>query len=307
MAVHVIGNACIDMTFRADRLPAPGESVCADRSEKGLGGKGLNQAVAARRAGSEVCLWAAIGSDDGADEIVARLAAEGIPAGDLLRLSRRTDQSTIIVDGAGENMIVSDVSCARIFDPFADAAAASKIGAGDFVVLQGNLRPAVTRDTIVRARSRRATIVYNASPLDGSEATLPGAVDVLVVNRLEAHALSGAETPADAAAILMDKGAKAVVVTLGAEGALIRDAEGSRLLAGYAAVAVDTSGAGDVFCGVLVAGLDGGFGLADAAAWANRAAALATTRMGALSACPTPSELVEILRPRERGWSSHHG
>ena len=303
MAVHVIGNACIDTTFRADRLPRPGETVNAEGSVEDLGGKGLNQAVAARRAGAKVHLWAMVGDDLAGGRIADCLAAEGIGAERLERISRPTDRSIVIVDRCGENMIVSEVGCARLFDPFGGSGAANWLGLADWVILQGNLRPQATKRIVSEVRARGCLILYNASPLDASETALPGLVDVLVVNRQEAYALSGLEAPVDPTLALVGKGAAAVVVTLGGDGVMFRDQEGPGSFPAYPVSTIDTSGAGDVFIGVLAAGLHRGLALAAAVASANQAGAIATTRQGTLSACPTRDELAELMRQTVPRWS----
>jgi ribokinase len=236
-----------------------------------------------------------VGDDPAGEKIASCLVAEGIGSAQLKRCALPTDRSVVIVDDRGENMIVSDVSCARLYDPFAVLGSANGLARGDWVVLQGNLKPETTKKVMSESHSRGCRNVYNASPLGAAETIPPGFVDVLVVNLQEARALSGCDAPADAMRTLFGKGAAAVVVTLGGDGVIFRDREGSGSLPAHPVVAIDTSGAGDVFGGVLVAGLDRGFGLAAAVAWANRSAALATTRQGTLSACPSREELAELI------------
>src|SRR5271156_748090 len=98
MTIHVIGNACVDATFRVDRLPRPGETVNAREMTEDLGGKGLNQAVAARRGGADVHLWAMVGDDAAGTRIASCLAAEGIGSARLERSAQPTDRSVVIVD-----------------------------------------------------------------------------------------------------------------------------------------------------------------------------------------------------------------
>jgi ribokinase len=168
MTIHVIGNACVDATFRVDRLPRPGETINASEMTENLGGKGLNQAIAARRAGADVHLWAMVGDDPAATRIAACLAAEGVGSAQLERGDRPTDRSVVFVDRRGENMIVSDVGCAQLFDPFAVSGFADRLASGDWLVLQGNLRPAVTKQLMSEGRSRGCHNFYNASPLCAS-------------------------------------------------------------------------------------------------------------------------------------------
>jgi ribokinase len=295
MTIHVIGNACVDATFRVDWLPRPGETVNAREMAEDLGGKGLNQAVAARRAGADVHLWAQVGDDAAGERIASCLVAEGIGSAQLKRSAQPTDRSVVIVDRRGENMIVSDVGCARVFDPFAVSGCADTLARGDWLVLQGNLRPDVTKQLMSEGRLRGCHNFYNASPLNVAETIPLEVVEVLVVNLQEARALSGFDAPGDAMMSLFGGGAAAVVVTLGGDGVIYCDQEGSGSLPAHPVATIDTSGAGDVFSGVLVAGLERGFGLAAAVAWANRAAAAATTRPGTLSACPSRDELAELI------------
>jgi ribokinase len=292
MPVHVVGNACIDTTFQVERLPLGGDTINADGSSDGFGGKGLNQAIAASRAGADVRFSAAIGQDADGERIAARLVLEGLITEGLVRLPLPTDRSAIIVDRHGENMIVSAVDCARAFDPLAATDLADRLAPGDIVVLQGNLRSDITAAVVALARQQAARVVFNASPLAESPAAWPGVVDVLVVNRHEAATLSGLPSPNAAAPALRASGAETVIITLGGDGALICDSEGERSLPAAPVIAIDTSGAGDVFCGVLAAALARGLGIVEAATVANRAAAIAVTRRGTLASCPTSHELI---------------
>jgi ribokinase len=296
MSIHVIGNACIDTTFVVDRLPQAGETTNADGFRIGFGGKGLNQAVAAKRAGADVWFWAAIGRDAEGDSIASCLATEGIGIEGLVRLAVPTDRSSLLVDRCGENLIVSAVACAQAFDPLADTVVSEMIGPGDTVILQGNLRSEVTGGIVSLARSCGCKVVFNASPLGADAASLPGEVDLLIVNRHEAEVLSGLGSPIDAAKSLCARGATAVVITLGSDGVLFCSAGDIRSVPAIPVATIDTSGAGDVFCGVLAAALDLKFSLANSVAVANRAAAIATTRRGTLASGPTRDELVTCFQ-----------
>lgn len=295
MSVHVVGNVCIDTSFRLPRFPQPGETLNADGAVDGLGGKGANQAVAAARTGADVMLWAAIGRDETAQHIRAALAAEGLDTSGLARLPGGSDRSMILVDASGENMIVSAVPCAAAFDPRADTAIETRIRAGDIVLLQGNLTPAATRDCLAFAKAQGATTLVNASPLpDGGGMDLAD-IDILVVNAVEAAALTRCSAPEAAAKALLARGPCAVLLTLGAAGALLAEAGSAHAIAAPAVTALDTSGAGDVFCGVLAGLVALGHGLEAAARIAVRAAALAVTRPGTLAACPSAAEIAGLL------------
>jgi len=287
MTLHVVGNVCVDTTFYLDRLPRPGETVNARSTRRGVGGKGANQAVAAARTGAAVAFRAALGSDAEADFLKATLAAD-LPLDGLALLDKPTDRSSILVDGHGENIIVTAADCAGAFDPSADLASLAK---GDHLLMQGNLGADVTAACFDAARARGVVTILNPSPLG---AALPEA-DVVVVNTVEAEALAGLADPAAAARRLSRDGEASVIVTLGARGALLLERGEARLLPAPAVDAVDTSGAGDVFAGVLSGCLARGLPLVAAVTVGVAAAAIAVTRRGTLAACPSRAEIAALI------------
>lgn len=300
--VHVVGNACLDLTFRVARFPAAGETLNAEGMAEGLGGKGANQAAAAARTGATVAFRAAVGTDGEARRIAELLAAHGLRDVRLAALPGPSDRSVIFLDAQGENRIVSAVPAARAFDPLADGGLAATAGAGDVMVLQNNLRPEPTAACLDIARAREMFAVFNASPLVPGTASPPFALAGLVVaNAGEAAALTGEVVPERAAQALVAAGAGAAVVTLGAAGALLAMAgEAPRLIPAPRVEAVDTSGAGDVFCGVLAGMLATGLPLELSVQAAARAAAIAVTRAGTAASCPSGEEIAAIRAEVER-------
>jgi ribokinase len=287
MTLYVVGNVCVDTTFYLDRLPRPGETVNARSTRRGVGGKGANQAVAAARTGAAVALRAALGRDAEADFLKATLAAD-LPLDGLAVLDKPTDRSSILVDGHGENIIVTAADCAGAFDPSADLAS---LATGDHLLMQGNLGADVTKTCLDAGRARGVLTILNPSPLG---AALPEA-DVVVVNTVEAEALTGLADPAAAAHRLSRDGEASVIVTLGARGALLLERGEPRLLPAPAVTAVDTSGAGDVFAGVLSGCLARGLPLVATVTVGVAAAAIAVTRRGTLAACPSRAEIAALI------------
>jgi ribokinase len=293
--IHVIGNAAIDTIIRVDRFAHPGETIVALGSSEDLGGKGANQAIVAARCGAEVRLVAAIGADAMGERIRLALAAEGVLADGLWLSPHGTDRCVILVDRRAENIIVSLIDATQSFDPAADARLANWINPGDWVVMQGNLRSGVTRRCLALARSRGASTALNPSP------TYPAAdydwrlIDLAILNREEAAELAGGDAEG-AALSLLEKGARTVVVTLGAEGcAFVSGHEAFRVPA-LEAEAIDTVGAGDVFCGTLVAARAFGLGWKRALGAASEAAGICVAREGVLASFPSRAEMTDVLK-----------
>lgn len=295
MALHVVGNVCVDETFYVERLPLPGETVNAAATMRGVGGKGANQAVATARTGAEVIFHAALGADPDAVFVRAALTSE-LPLNGLVVLDTPTDRSTILVDKAGENVVVTAAASATAFDPMAHF---YRLGRGDYLLMQGNLRADVTRACLERATEKGAITILNPSPLGALPA--PQA-DVVIVNAIEAEALTGCLDPAEAARRLSRDGMASVVITLGAGGAMYLDRGAGHVDHAIAPVvaAIDTSGAGDVFAGVLSGCLTRGLSLSIAVTIAVQAAAIAVTRRGTLAACPSRSEIAALINGTSR-------
>jgi ribokinase len=289
--VHVVGNACVDASWTVPRFPQIGETLVASSFREDLGGKGLNQAVAAARAGARVRLWAAVGRDEAAARIAARLADEGIDASDLMRSNEQTDLSTVIVDDGGDNMIISRIDCAAGYEPLEQGGLRSAVAPGDVVVMQGNLSPEVTEACLAFARQRGAATVLNPSPI-ARVAVMPWPmVDWAVMNAGEAETLTERALPQAAAHRLLAMGVGSVVVTLGAKGAILADDRHVDALPAPSTAVIGTAGAGDVVCGVFSGLLSRAVSPRRALAAAVAAASLSVSREGTLSACPTRGEI----------------
>lgn len=294
MIIHVVGNVCVDASFRLERLPQPGETLNATAAGEGLGGKGANQAVAAARTGASVTLWAPLGRDAAGDGMESLLSAEMSDLR-LSRLDLPSDRSVILIDRHGENVIVTAAACAEAFDPLTMSPIVSTWRAGDMLLMQGNLRADVTAGCLKAAHAAGLFTVFNPSPLS-AEALDLAAVSLLIVNRPEAEALTGETDPERAADRLHAMGATTVIVTLGSEGAFVLDATSRLQIPAEKRQAVDASGAGDCFAGTLAGLLAQRAPLSDAARLATRAAGLAVGRAGTLASFPTRAELSALTK-----------
>lgn len=282
--VVVIGNAGLDLRLSVPRLPLPGETLIGGGSAWAPGGKGLNQAVVAARCGVPVCFCAPLGHDDGqADEIRRQLKAAGIAELILPRLPHATDFSLLMVLPNGENSIVSTSACSLAMKPAHVKRALSGLLARDVVLLQGNLPLDTTAYILDMAQRQGATTIFNPAPF-WPRRELVGRCSLIIANRVEAEQLGEA---------IHD--AKAAIVTLGAEGCALTESGRRRSFPAPAVAAIDSTGCGDAFCGVVAAALVEGLSMDAAIAAAQRAAALTATRPGAFEALPSYEELQAIL------------
>ena len=290
-----IGNCTLDFAFRMPRFPRPGETLLVDPPSRDVGGKGANQAVAAARAGVPVLFCSALGRDEEGAVIRDRLRTEGLDLEHVVETSGPTDRSIILVAGDGENSIVSTHAAAAAMDEAIVAPVLGAVGAGDVLLMQGNLGRDVTRACLAEGRRRGLVTVLNPAPIHYPFDDLWPLVDCAILNRVETAEATGSTDPARGAAWLLARQVRHAVVTLGAAGALAAGPGGTVRIAAPAVAAVDTTGAGDVFCGVLAACLARGLGVEASVAPAVRAATLAVARPGTQSAFPTRSEIETVL------------
>jgi Sugar kinases, ribokinase family len=294
--VIVVGSVNIDLVVTAERLPGPGETVVGGRFARHHGGKGGNQAVAAARLGAETAFVGAVGSDTFGAEARAALAAEGIDLRGLVQIDgEATGVALILVDARGENSIAvaGGANVALRPDHVREALAILRPRTGDVVLVGHEIPTAATREALRIGREAHATTILNPAPAGGLDSATLGLADILTPNRGELAALAGEAGSADQAAraLLERLSLRAILVSLGGDGALLVEAEGSTTLASPPVAVVDTVGAGDTLNGALAAGLAAGLSLAEAARRAVTAASLAVTHAGAREGMPSVAEL----------------
>jgi ribokinase len=285
--IAVVGSVNLDVVVGVPRLPRPGETVIGGDRRELPGGKGANQAVAAARLGSAVGFVGRVGADAAGRRLRDDLEAEGV---DVAHLRADDDAPSgvalIGVEEGGENaIIVSPGANGRVGEEDVEAAGELLASAG-VVLLQHEIPRAAVAAAAAAAAAR---LVVNPAPAR----ELAGRPDVLVPNRGEHAQLAGPGPPAEAAARL---GLPAVVVTLGADGALVVEGSGAEAVSAPAVRVVDTTGAGDAFCGALADALDRGAELVEAARFAAAAAALSVTRDGARGGLPARADVERAMR-----------
>ncbi|GAA2933736.1 ribokinase [Microbacterium luteolum] len=282
----VIGSINLDESLTMHRLPGQGETVVATGCLSSPGGKGGNQAVAAARAGgAATTLICCVGDDDASDQLRASLEAEGI---DVLagRHTGPSGRAIVMLGDAGENSIVvvpgANINLRTLPTPEAEASVAR----ARIIVMQLET-PADLIEVVGRIKHPQALLLLNAAPALPIADALWQWIDVLIVNEHEATSYTSLQDPAAAARALLARVPR-VIVTLGSSGSLYCDRDGA--VEHVDAVRVnplDTTGAGDTYCGVLAANLSRAVGMREAMRAGSRAAALATLRRGAQRSIPT--------------------
>ncbi len=296
--VIVVGSANLDFTVAVDRLPKPGETVLGGEFSRSFGGKGANQAVAAKRAGADVVLLAKLGNDPNGWLIEQHLLSVGLPKEGLLQdPARPTGVALIVVDRTGQNQIAVAPGSNRSLSVDDVRQATSLITGANVLLVQLEVPLDTVIEALKIAKAHGLTTILNPAPAVPLSTDVLKLVDVLTPNEGEAQLLSGQTDPDEAARVVLYKGARSVVVTLGERGALLRDAETHRAFPAFSVHAVDTTGAGDAFSGALACALAEGQAMEDAVVFADAAGALTTTQRGAQESLPTRADI-------ERLWAA---
>lgn len=285
--VAVVGSANTDLTVTADRLPAPGETVLGRHAERRVGGKGLNQAIAAACAGAAVEFVGAVGADEAAAAVLATLSDHGVDVSRVRRAGDTTGTALVVVDDAGHNQIVVVPGANARLTAQDVREALTGLVAGDVVVVQGETAAPVLEAAADRAHETGARLVVNLAPVVPVDDRVIERADPLVVNELEAATILGSAplagtSDAEHAARTLAGRSRSVVVTLGAQGAVVAQAGRTHHVPASTGVpVVDTTGAGDAFVGVLAAELARRTALVAAATLATTAASATVGSPGA--------------------------
>lgn len=300
----VVGSSNTDMIIKLGRIPRPGETLLGGQFVTAAGGKGANQAVAAARAGADVTLVACVGRDMFGDRAIAGLKADKINTRHIRRDPKApSGVALIFVAESGENSIaVATGANAKLMSKDVQAAEAAFKNADMLVMQLETSIPAIT--TAARlAKKYNVPIVLNPAPAAPLAPSLLKLVSIITPNETEAEFLTGIKVTdtasAEAAArVLLGKGVKNVIITLGSKGAYLCNAETSELIPSRKVKAVDTTAAGDTFNGALAVALGEGRALPDAVRFANAAAAISVTRLGAQPSAPARAEIERLMRKK---------
>jgi ribokinase len=295
--VAVIGSVNLDLVATTPRLPEPGETVSGTGYAEHAGGKGLNQSVAAARSGASVALIAAVGDDDAGRRLRSVAEAEGIDVSAVGVVDAPTGRALITVDERAENSIV--------VVPGANASVRADTLAGARIVIA---QLEIPIDAVIAAfRSARRSggrTILNPAPAQRLPDELLGICDIVVPNEHELALIGGPDA-------LFARGAGAVITTMGAAGVSVKEiVDGVTtewIQPAFQVTPIDTTGAGDAFCGALAARLAAGDGLRDAVRYAAAAGALATTTAGAVRSLPRRLDIEHLLDAAPTATDGHTG
>ncbi|NOU47813.1 MAG: ribokinase [Bacteroidales bacterium] len=298
--IVVVGSCNTDMVIKAERLPIPGETILGGIFLMNPGGKGANQAVAAARLGGDVTLISKTGNDVFGKQSVVLYNSENVNTDFISSDSKLPSGVALItVDSMGENCIVVASGANANLKPADIDKAIKAIESCNIVLMQLEIPLETVEYVAELASAKGKKVILNPAPARALSNALLKHLDLIIPNKSEAEILSGIkvtdiETAKQAADIIAKKGVDNVVITLGSQGALIREKDTFQFVAAHKVEAIDTTAAGDTFCGALCVGLSEGKSILEAVKLAVKASAITVTRMGAQSSLPYRSELALI-------------
>ena len=300
--ILVVGSSNTDMIIKLDRIPRPGETLLGGAFVTAAGGKGANQAVGAARAGGKVTFIARVGQDMFGDQAVAGFIKDGIVVDHVTRdKTNPSGVALIFVGKDGENSIAVAGGANAKLSPADVRKAKAAIAGASVLVMQLETPLESVQAAADLAAKAGVRVILNPAPAQPLPDKLLKCVSILTPNETEAELLTGiavsdTASAAVAAAKLRARGVQTVIITLGARGAFVATENGGQLVPGFKVKAVDTTAAGDIFNGALAVALGEGKPLKQAVRFANAAAAISVTRLGAQLSAPARREIEKFLK-----------
>lgn len=301
--IVVVGSSNTDLVIQVPHLPKPGETILGGKFITAPGGKGANQAVGAARAGGKVTFIARVGNDSFGEQALAGFKRDGLDVSQITKDAKSpSGVALIFVSAKGENSIaVADSANNRLNPPHISP---SVIASAGIVVTQLETPLATVAATVKLAHAKKVPVILNPAPAQKLPDKVLSQVTYLTPNETECAILTGITPDAGgpaasrAADVLLAKGVKTVILTLGEKGAYVAS-EGMRaMVPAFKVKAVDTTAAGDIFNGALAVALLEGRELIEAVRFASAAAALSVTKLGAQSSAPARAAIERLLKAR---------
>ena len=299
MKIVVIGSTNTDMVIKTGNLPMPGETILGGEFFMNPGGKGANQAVSASRLGGDVAFISKTGNDIFGEQSVENLRREGVNTENIVvDPENPSGVALITVDSRAENCIVVAPGSNMTLKPDDIDKAIKQIEMADIVLLQLEIPIETVEYTAQIAFRNEKRVILNPAPAQKLSDSILKTIYILTPNETEAEILTGVkvtntDTAKKAAQILLKKSVEIVIITMGANGAFVHTNSLSELIPAPEVKAVDTTAAGDTFNGALAVAVSEGFNIREAVQFANKAASIAVTRLGAQTSTPYRSEVGE--------------
>ncbi len=299
--ILVIGSLNMDLVTSVQKMPRVGETLLGDSFKQVPGGKGANQACASARLGGDVVMIGHVGNDNFGDTLISSLGNDGV---DISCIQKVEDVSTgiavIMVDNSGDNSIVV-VPGANYTLTNKDIDNSIKyIREADIVVTQLEIPVETVKYSLKRAKEHGKYTILNPAPAKKLDDELIENIDLLTPNETELEVLSGITISTEdeilkAAKVLIDKGIKELIVTLGSDGCLYINSDGFKRFSSYKVEAVDTTAAGDSFTAAIAVGLSEGKQIDEVIDFASKVGALTVTKAGAQSSLPYRNEVLNFM------------
>ncbi len=302
--IVVIGSSNIDFIMKMDHLPARDETVTDAVFMQTFGGKGANQAVAAGRAGGNVILVNCVGDDPYVERMLAGFRESGINTDYIIRETGISSGTALVMIGeGGHNYLSVSPGANGLLTPERVEAVRDLIAGAAYVLMQFEIPPATIARALDIAAEVGTPVVWNYAPANPFDITQLKKVNIVVANEVEATALTGipvtdVATAQTAAQKLRELGAQTAIITLGETGSVVATADGVQHIPAFPVAALDTTAAGDTYCGCLVVALAEGQSLVEAVRFASAGGALCVQRMGAQPSIPWRVEIEMFLQKR---------
>ena len=303
--IVVIGSSNIDLIMKMEHLPASGETVTEAEYLQVFGGKGANQAVAAARAGGDVAFVNCVGDDANTPNMVANYQEDGIDTTFVFHEKNiASGHALIMIDAQGNNCISVAPGANYSLNAERIDEALPVIKEAGLIVMQYEILEETIKHIIDVASDLKIPVMMNFAPARDFDPEYIPKINIIVLNEIEAGFLSGMEVENEedaekAAAILIDKGVEKVIITLGSKGAFVQSKDGKVSVPSFKVEAVDTTAAGDTFCGAYAVALSEEKSAEEALQFASAAAAISVTRMGAQPSAPSRMEIEAFLKDQE--------
>ena len=299
--VTVVGSFMYDLVATAPRRPKTGETLIGDSFGMFLGGKGANQAIAASRAGASVTMVGRLGNDLFGDQFLEKFSEEGIKTDFVIQDTENgTGVGMPLIDASGDNSIVIIPQANMALTVENIDKAESVIADSDVLILQCEVPMEANKRAAEIANKNDTLVILNPAPARKIPDTLLSLVDIITPNESEAEILTDMPTETNSQAMeaahhLLSKGVETVILTLGSRGSLLLTEKMEKRIPAYLVDVIDTTAAGDAFCGALAAILSNGSIIEEAIKIANAAGALAVTKLGAEPSLPTKKDIDQLI------------